>query len=196
MNQVALTTLPEREFVRQWNSLLEEIHTAPDFAGGRDFGIDFPTLNAVRPDLAERLTAYKKEAQRRLKPETRVTTLCERIAGGIAARSYGLTHNRQDVVDVRTEEVEKLVRDYMPSGSGIDNGVKIDLDKCNDNRLTFTFGYHHMNESGMYCGWTDHSLIVTPSFDGIRLKITGRDRNFVKEYLYDLFHHALTQPVA
>jgi len=49
-----------------------------------------------------------------------------------------------------------------------------------------------MNESGAYDGWTEHKLIVSPSllFD-LDLRITGRDRNGIKEYLHDVFSAAL-----
>jgi hypothetical protein len=83
----------------------------------------------------------------------------------------------------------------LPSGSGIDCGTELDRAACKPGKLVFTFSYHHMNEAGMYDGWTEHTLIVTPSFDGIDLRITGRDRNQVKEYLYDIYHNDLTQEV-
>lgn len=85
--------------------------------------------------------------------------------------------------------------DMLPSGSGIDNGVTFDLDASNSRKLVFTFGYHHMNEHGMYDGWTQHTLTVTPSFDGIDISISGRNRNDIKEYLHEVFHYALTQDV-
>jgi hypothetical protein len=93
------------------------------------------------------------------------------------------------------DRLAKLVSNGMPSGGGIDNGTKLDIDACRPGKLVFTFGYHHMNESGMYDGWTEHVLTVTPSFDGIDLRISGRDRNQIKEYLYETYHYALTQAV-
>lgn len=89
-----------------------------------------------------------------------------------------------------------LVKEHMPSGSGIDTGTKIDLDASTDEKLVFTFSYHHMNETGMYDGWTDHKAIVTPSLAfGYSLKITGRDRNQVKDYLHDVFNAALSTQI-
>jgi hypothetical protein len=95
------------------------------------------------------------------------------------------------------EAIERIVNNFMPSGSGIDSGVKLDRERSNDSRLVFTFGYHHMAESGMYDGWTEHTLTVTPSFiGGFEMKLSGRDRNGVKEYLYDTFHAALSSEIA
>ena len=84
----------------------------------------------------------------------------------------------------------------LPSGSGIDSGVKFNFDVSTPEKLVFTFGYHHMNDGGYYDGWTDHQLIVTPSLQfGFHIRITGRDRNQVKDYLYETFQYALDEEV-
>jgi hypothetical protein len=76
----------------------------------------------------------------------------------------------------------------LPSGSGLDAGVKFNFEESKPERLVFNFGYHHMNEGGFYDGWTEHQLIITPSLQfGYNMRITGKDRNFIKEYLTDLF---------
>lgn len=84
-----------------------------------------------------------------------------------------------------SEAIEEMLKE-LPSGSGIDAGMKFHLELSNTNKLVFSFGFHHM-EDGYYSGWTEHKLIITPSFGGFDLNITGRDKNEVKEYLYDLF---------
>jgi hypothetical protein len=54
-----------------------------------------------------------------------------------------------------------------------------------------------MNDNGMYDGWTTHQVIVTPSLAfGFTLKITGRDRNQIKDYLSETYHYALEQHIA
>ena len=92
------------------------------------------------------------------------------------------------------ERLEELVS-LLPSGSGIDNGTKLDIDSCKPGKLVFTLGYHHMNDVGMYDGWTEHVLTVTPSFDGIELRFSGRNRNDIKDYLHDTYYFALTQEI-
>ena len=47
------------------------------------------------------------------------------------------------------ETIETLVDEFMPGGSGIDNGTKIDLDSSTGEKLVFTLGYHHMNDVGV-----------------------------------------------
>ena len=45
----------------------------------------------------------------------------------------------------------------------------------------------------MYDGWTNHTLTVRASLQfGIDLTISGRNRNQIKEYLYETFQCALT----
>lgn len=89
-----------------------------------------------------------------------------------------------------------LVKEFMPSGSGIDAGTQMDYDQSNPNKLVFTTSFHHMNEAGYYDGWTEHKVIVTPSLTSdYEMKITGRDRNQIKEYLTEVFDAALSDEI-
>lgn len=88
------------------------------------------------------------------------------------------------------------LEDLLPSGSGIDSGCTIDREKSGSKKIIISFSYHHMDENGMYCGWTDHDLIVTPNLtDGFDLRITGKNKRQIKEYLYDVFYHAMNEPI-
>jgi hypothetical protein len=80
-------------------------------------------------------------------------------------------------------ECEKL-----PSGSGIDSGMELVREECEPKKIVFSLGFHHLNENGYYDGWTQHKAIITPSFGGIDIRITGRDRNQIKDYLYQMFY--------
>jgi hypothetical protein len=84
--------------------------------------------------------------------------------------------------------------DELPSGSGWDNGTTLG-DDSTPSRIIFTGSYHHMNENGFYDGWTDHRIIVTPTFEGFDIRITGRDRNQIKEYLQQSFEYALSRTI-
>lgn len=85
-----------------------------------------------------------------------------------------------------------IVRDKMPSGSGFDTGTSINIDDSTAERLIFETAYHHMTDAGYYNGWTAHRVIVTPSLQfGFNLRITGRNRNEIKEYIADAFQSAL-----
>lgn len=86
--------------------------------------------------------------------------------------------------------------DLLPSGSGIDSGTKLLEDKSSTDKLVFQADFHHMDEHGYYDGWTEHQVIVKPSLQfGITIRITGRDRNQIKDYLLDLFHECLQEEV-
>lgn len=87
--------------------------------------------------------------------------------------------------------IQQLVKDFLPSGSGFDSGTKIDLDASHAEKLVFHTSYHHMDDVGYYDGWTEHTVTVTPSFRGIKLRVSGRDRNEIKDYIYEAFEIAL-----
>jgi len=96
--------------------------------------------------------------------------------------------------DWAEERLALIERKYLPSGSGIDAGCKVLVEESNENRLVIKTAFHHMNEVGYYDGWTHHKIIVTPSLiHGFDLRITGRDKNGIKEYLGQLFDHVLEQ---
>ena len=96
--------------------------------------------------------------------------------------------------DWAKERVDLIERKYLPSGSGIDAGCQVLVDESRDNRVVIQTAFHHMNEVGYYDGWTHHKIIVTPSLiHGFDLRITGRDKNGIKEYLGQLFDHVLEQ---
>jgi hypothetical protein len=94
------------------------------------------------------------------------------------------------------ETIERLVKEYMPSGSGFDSGTKIDLERSRAGKLVFTTAFHHMDENGYYDGWTEHRITVTPSFDGFNLRIGGRNRRDIKEYMYQTFDECLNTDLA
>lgn len=80
-----------------------------------------------------------------------------------------------------------------PSGSGFDNGTVLDETRTNDKRIVFHVGFHHMNENGYYTCWTTHEVWVTATFGSFDLRITGRNKNDIKEYIADTFVSWLMQ---
>lgn len=96
-------------------------------------------------------------------------------------------------VQLHKERLARLTA-ALPSGSGIDTGTRIDVDASNAAKLVLTCAFHHMNEHGYYDGWTQHTIVVRPSLShGIEIRVTGRDRNDIKEYLGEVYRHALTE---
>lgn len=80
--------------------------------------------------------------------------------------------------------------DLLPSGSGIDAGTRIL--EVTPERVRFAADFHHMDENGMYDGWTEHVVTVRPAFDGFSVSVSGRNRNDIKGYLADVFHACLS----
>lgn len=94
------------------------------------------------------------------------------------------------------EWIEKFLAaaEILPSGSGIDAGTTIDLAASTPDRIVLTMSFHHMNDGGFYDGWTDHTIVVRPSLAfGVDLRVTGRNRNEIKDYLHDVYALALRE---
>ncbi len=127
----------------------------------------------------------------------KLTPLYQLIASSTQARlncikQEKITKQIHEWTERHASNIESMVKNFMPSGSGIDNGIAFDFDKSHGEKLVFQFSFHHMDDNGMYSGWTDHTLTVTPSpAFGFELAISGRNRNDIKEYFYDLFQSAL-----
>jgi hypothetical protein len=83
----------------------------------------------------------------------------------------------------------------LPSGAGFDSGTTVDLDQSTLDKIVLHTSYHHMNDAGYYDGWTEHTVRVYPAFDGIRLTISGPDRDGWKDYGHEVFHQCLLASV-
>ncbi|MCB1865144.1 MAG: hypothetical protein KDG50_06910 [Chromatiales bacterium] len=117
------------------------------------------------------------------------------IASRIAAQANCLERGNSEWHAKHGAVIAELIRDHSPSGSGFDAGTQLD-NKSTPERLVFKTSFHHMNDGGYYDGWTEHSVIVTPSLVfGFNLRITGRDRNAIKDYIADCFNTALRKEV-
>ena len=124
------------------------------------------------------------------------TKLYQKIAREIDRKIRGKQQNNTKWSDDAEEVLEDIMRNKLPSGSGIDAGTKLD-DDSTPNRLVFHVPFHHLNDAGYYDGWTQHRVIVTASLSwGINIKVTGKDKNGIKDYLGELFHEVLTQEVS
>ena len=120
--------------------------------------------------------------------------LYQQLATSLQAMLNCVDSNNQEWLVRHRENIDQIVRDHMPSGSGVDTGTAMCIEQSTPNKLVFSFSFHHMNVDGYYAGWTDHTVTVTPDLaSGFDLKISGRDREGIKDYLAELFHSALSQ---
>lgn len=125
-----------------------------------------------------------------------MTKLYQEIARCVEARAHCMRNNLPAPRQAHTDRIARMVREHMPSGSGVDDGTALDFDRSTGERLVFICNYHHMNEHGVYDGWTEHTVIVRASLTrDFTLHVTGRDRNDIKAYLGELYHEALSAEV-
>lgn len=93
---------------------------------------------------------------------------------------------------IHHERIEKAVSDHLPSGGGFDGGTSLNFDLSKPDRLVFDTAFHHMDANGYYDGWSHHQVVVKPNLaHGKELRITGLNRNDIKDYIHDVFDHAL-----
>lgn len=100
--------------------------------------------------------------------------------------------------DLTKQSIDAIMQ-TAPSGSGFDNGTHlIPRGALEDypTKLKFQTSFHHMHESGMYDGWTEHIVIVKADMHfGFRLIIGGRNRNEIKDYIHEVFECWLSEKV-
>jgi hypothetical protein len=113
----------------------------------------------------------------------------QRIAQIFNAWEYCQNNGLGLVIPSHEKELNQVVK-TAPSGSGIDNGTNFSFDESEENKLVFTFDYHHMNDDGYYIGWSSYKVVVTPSLAfGFELDITNSENEaIIDEADFDYFH--------
>lgn len=77
----------------------------------------------------------------------------------------------QEMVAKHEECVRAIEKQHLPHGSGFDSGTGVDIAACTVGRkahsgpekIVLVVEFHHMDENGMYCGWSHHRVSVVPS---------------------------------
>ena len=151
---------------------------------------------------------YNQEAQNHVnslqeemrKPENRIEKVYSRLSNLV--QWYGNLIECDDQEKANTylpqceKEIQEIMGNHLPHGSGFDSGCKLNLDESKPERLVIDTGFHHMDEMGGYDKWTEHQVIVTPSlWRGFNLRITGRNYRDIKEYMYEMFDYALHREI-
>lgn len=89
-----------------------------------------------------------------------------------------------------------MVENHLPSGSGFDSGTSIDWERSTSEKIVLYTSFHHMDEHGGYDGWTEHTVTLRPSFPfDFDLRVSGKDRNQIKEYIGETFDYMLREEV-
>jgi len=123
---------------------------------------------------------------------TLLAHLCQRINNALS--------NSDDIALEYERLLERLEARVLPKGSGMDTGVKVNVQKSGLHRLVLEFEYHAMDEDGYYFGWYPYTVTVLPTLNrmGYTLNIRGRNTGKLygtKECLEETFDHLLSLPV-
>jgi hypothetical protein len=114
----------------------------------------------------------------------------EKMASLLAEYNKYIGENEQKRMLRRA--IEEFVAEYMPKGGGWKDGTSIDLTESNDSEIVLRGTYYHVISYGNYGAPTEHKILIDASLSrGFKVKVTGRDKNDVKDELYERFVGAL-----
>lgn len=116
------------------------------------------------------------------------------LASHIVARLNSIKSNNADWIEIHSDRIEQIVKEFLPSGSGFDDGCKIDLAVSDADKIVIQTAFHHMKD-GFYDGWTHHNVTIRPGFEAVKMSISGQDRNQIKDYIYQSFGFALDEMI-
>jgi hypothetical protein len=119
-------------------------------------------------------------------------TVAALIAQALEAHKNCVVSNNTEWADRHEECIHTLVETHLPRGNGFGD-TKFVPERSTPTRLRFAIAYHHMNEDGYYDGWSDHVVDVRPQFAGLDIRVSGRNRNDIKEYIHEAFFDALLE---
>ena len=118
------------------------------------------------------------------------------LAQVILARENCEKTNNTVWYEKHKERANRLMRELAPSGAGFDSGTTIDWERSRPERILLNTSFHHMDETGFYDGWTDHTVTVTPSLAfGCNIRVSGRNQNDIKDYITEVFSHFLDSQI-
>lgn len=118
-------------------------------------------------------------------------TVINKIAQAVVAYHAHKNAGNLRMAEEAEDRVREMAKEFLPSGSGINNGTTVNLIKSNAYILEMFCIFYHI-ENGTYGPRTGHRIIASASLaSGFLLTITGEDYNGIKEYLYDTFRQAL-----
>lgn len=120
--------------------------------------------------------------------------MAAKISSLLNARENCADNGNREWFSRHTDLLLAIQKDALPGGSGIDCGTVIDLERSTADKIVLVVQFHHMGDHGMYDGWTTHRVIARPAFEGIRVLVTGSNRNSIRDYLAEVYQFALSQP--
>jgi hypothetical protein len=118
-------------------------------------------------------------------------TVAQVLASVVQARLHCIASGNAEWRMRHEATIRQVAHDFLQSGSGFDGGTTVDLERSTGDKLVLLTAFHHMTDGGTYDGWTEHTVTVTPSFDGVTVRVSGRNRNGIKDYIAETFGYDL-----
>lgn len=102
------------------------------------------------------------------------------------AQNEQLLRHKNVMIREYAETRKERILALLPNGSGFDNGTLIV--EASEKRIVFATGFHHMDDNGFYCGWTQHRVVVRASLShGFTLYVSGVNKRDIKDYISEVF---------
>lgn len=127
-------------------------------------------------------------------PMKRENTVAQIIATVTPAKANCAAAGNTDWLHKWGDILEYIEKNVLPSGSGFDNGTTIE--SADSRMIKLSTAFHHMDDAGYYDGWTEHTVTVRAEFGGFDIAVSGRNRNDIKDYIAETFHHVLSNPLS
>lgn len=121
-------------------------------------------------------------------------TLLQAIASTLEARRNCIASKNVEW-KAKHEQTLLELENQLPSGSGFDSGTRICIDECTEKKIVLETSFHHMDEHGMYTGWSNHAIVITPGFVGFYIRVTGRNVDAIKDHITQEFAQCLSGEV-
>jgi len=118
----------------------------------------------------------------------------------LASKSQMLGNDTNYYSQVESQ-IEKIMEEHFPKGSGFDSGCTLNLNNPNGINLIINIPYHCMNDDGYYDGWVYPSLMITPSLSqDYNMKLNwhgyrGKYKFLLSDYFYDVFAEVLEKEI-
>lgn len=87
---------------------------------------------------------------------------------------------------------QNRIEDSLPGGSGFDLGTTIE--RVTDQNIVFWTAVHRMEPKGVYDGWTEHRVVVSPATGlVIHIDMSIANLNHVRDRIEKVFNEAMAQ---
>lgn len=95
-----------------------------------------------------------------------------------------------EFLNIAEQRLSRLTKDFIESGPI--ESVYCSIDDSSLEKIVFHVTFHHMNDLGYYCGYTEHKVTIRQTFIGLCVTVSGQNKRDCKIYIADVFDNALS----